>query len=137
MADAEIKGTKGSVLLPPQIYGPLGALTPKVQHNCQEGQASTHEILAPFWIFCGFQRHEGQEGQNLWWHSYRNWRPCFLSRPPPFIRTNKLQNARLVCRPLPDEGVRRSSFATFTNLMGRVECIPKGCSTAGVRALLQ
>jgi hypothetical protein len=65
MADAEIKGTKGSVLLPPQIYGPLGALTPKVQHNCQEGQASTHEILAPFWIFCGFQRHEGQEGQNL------------------------------------------------------------------------
>ena len=48
MADAEIKGTKGSVLLPPQIYGPLGALTPKVQHNCQEGQASTHKILAPF-----------------------------------------------------------------------------------------
>ena len=39
--------------------------------------------------------------------------PLLFSRPPPFIRTNKLQNARLVCRPLPDEGVRRSSFATF------------------------
>jgi hypothetical protein len=59
MADAAIKGAKGVSHSYHKINGPLGLLTRKVQQNCQEGQASAHKILAPFWISAAFRRPRG------------------------------------------------------------------------------
>jgi hypothetical protein len=81
MADAAIKGAKGVSHSYHKINGPLGLLTRKVQENCQEGQASAHKILAPFWISAAFRGKEAKRAKICGGTLTVIWHPNFLSRP--------------------------------------------------------